>query len=164
MPSSPQSPRTPRKPQKPRVAKYRPTDADRAKVKLMAALGNRECDIALIMDISEPTLRTHYKRELAIGHVEANTVVQKTAYQMATSGSVPAMTMFWLKTRCGWRETNKLEVTGKDDGPLMSGVLAVPVPLDSDQWTARASAQQADLLAHGVPAGVPAGVTTSADA
>ena len=36
----------------------------------------------------------------------------QTAYQMAKSGKFPTMTMFWLKTQAGWRETSRLEHAG----------------------------------------------------
>ena len=37
---------------------------------------------------------------------------------MATSGTMPVMTIFWLKVREGWRENDRLEITGKDGGPI----------------------------------------------
>lgn len=46
----------------------------------------------------------HFK-ELAKGHVK------NTAYAMAMSGQHPAMTIFYLKTQCGWKEP-PLEVRG----------------------------------------------------
>lgn len=38
------------------------------------------------------------------GELEANVGVQSKAYEMAVSGEFPALTIFWLKTRCGFRE------------------------------------------------------------
>jgi hypothetical protein len=38
------------------------------------------------------------------GRFKANAAVIQTAYQLAISGKVPAMTMFWLKCRVGWSE------------------------------------------------------------
>ena len=37
---------------------------------------------------------------------------------MATSGTVPAATFFWLKSRAGWREVTRQEHTGSDGGPI----------------------------------------------
>ena len=37
-----------------------------------------------------------------------------TAFQMANSGKFPVMTIFWLKTRCGWKETKAHELGGGD--------------------------------------------------
>ena len=36
----------------------------------------------------------------------------QTAYNMAKSGKFPTMTMFWLKTQAGWRETSRMEHAG----------------------------------------------------
>ena len=36
----------------------------------------------------------------------------QTAYNLAKSGKCPVMTMFWLKTQAGWRETSRLEHAG----------------------------------------------------
>ena len=38
------------------------------------------------------------------GEFESNVTVQSKGYEMAVSGEHPAMTIFWLKTRCGFRE------------------------------------------------------------
>lgn len=38
------------------------------------------------------------------GELEANVSVQSKAYEMAVGGEHPALTIFWLKTRCGFRE------------------------------------------------------------
>jgi hypothetical protein len=37
---------------------------------------------------------------------------------MAISGKFPAAAIFWLKTRAGWRETNIIEHSGPQGGPL----------------------------------------------
>jgi hypothetical protein len=38
---------------------------------------------------------------------------------MAISGQHPAATFFWLKTRAGWRETDRLEHTGPNGQPVV---------------------------------------------
>lgn len=37
----------------------------------------------------------------------ASTMVRKRAFEMATDGKNPAMTIFWLKTREGFREKDR---------------------------------------------------------
>jgi hypothetical protein len=37
---------------------------------------------------------------------------------MATSGTYPAATMFWLKCRAGWKETTVLQHSGPNGGPI----------------------------------------------
>lgn len=48
-------------------------------------------------------------RSVAVHNVAA------TAYTLAVSGECPAMTMFYLKTRAGWREKHSIEITEKQE-------------------------------------------------
>jgi hypothetical protein len=83
---------------------FRPSAEQRRSVKLMAGLGMRHQDIALVLDIAEKTLRKHFQQELALGAIGANAKVLQTLYGMATSGANTAATIFYAKTRCGLRE------------------------------------------------------------
>src|SRR3954453_13917745 len=86
-----------------------PTDEQRRRVKMLASLGQRQEQIALVVGIgSTTTLRKHFREELTRGPAEAMANVRKTLFQMATSGKHPAATMFWLKTRARWSETAHL--------------------------------------------------------
>jgi hypothetical protein len=96
-----------------------PTDEDRERVRLLAAIGVKQDIIARIIrnplvtseayPAGEPicarTLRKYFRDELDLGMTEANAQVGQTLFQMATSGQCPAATIFWLKCRMGWRET-----------------------------------------------------------
>jgi hypothetical protein len=81
-----------------------PSVEQRRSVKAMAGLGLRHQDIALVLEISEKTLRKHFRSELTRGAIEANAKVLQTLYGMATSGENTAATIFYAKTRCGLRE------------------------------------------------------------
>jgi DNA-binding NarL/FixJ family response regulator len=82
-----------------------PSAEQRRSVKAMAGLGLRHQDIALVLEISEKTLRKHFRSELTRGAIEANAKVLQTLYGMATSGENTAATIFYAKTRCGLRES-----------------------------------------------------------
>jgi hypothetical protein len=56
-------------------------------------------------------LRLAFRDELDKAAIEANAKVAQTCYQMAISGQHPAATFFWLKTRAGWREIDRREIT-----------------------------------------------------
>jgi hypothetical protein len=74
----------------------------------MAAYGIPEEQIGTTtgpQGISPKTLRKYFRRELLLGATKANSKVAETAYQMAISGKCPTMTIFWLKCRARWRET-----------------------------------------------------------
>jgi hypothetical protein len=90
--------------------KLNPTEDQRRLVKSLAAFGTRHEKTARMVNIRSPkTLRKHFRGELDRGAAEANANVARTLYQMATSGEQPAATLFWLKTRAGWRERPSFE-------------------------------------------------------
>ena len=103
---------------------YKPTEADRNTVKSMAACGFSEEAIARCIGtkgISCPTLRKHFRQELDTSIDKANAAVGNALFKMATSGECPAATIFWMKTRMRWRETQDLrfvDEAGKDRGMM----------------------------------------------
>lgn len=92
----------------------------RAQVERMAGFGFTIEQIAIALDIAERTLYKYYSTELERGHVSVNMkVVSKlfAATQRNDKASVTAQ-IFWLKTRMGWKETNRHELTGGEGGPI----------------------------------------------
>jgi hypothetical protein len=87
-------------------------------VRAASAFGHRADEIARYLKVGRTTLFRHYRDEIRAGAFEANLKVEKTGYQMATSGQHPIMTIFWLKTRCGYREVERVEIGGLDGAPL----------------------------------------------
>ena len=83
----------------------------------MAAVGTRYVDIAHKLEITDDTLRKHYKAELEDGRIDANAQIANTLFQQAKKGNMTAA-IFWLKTRAGWKETQVTELTGEDGGPI----------------------------------------------
>ena len=77
-------------------------------IEMMAGLGLRYEDIALIKNMCDDTLKKYASDALSRGKAKAKAAVMQTAFKMATSGKVPAMTMFWLKTQAQWREAQTL--------------------------------------------------------
>jgi hypothetical protein len=97
---------------------YVPTDKDRSIVKAMASYGIPQEDIGRVIGISHVTLRKYYEAELDTAGIQANAKVAETCYALATSGHCPAATFFWLKTRAGWREVERVEHVGEDGGAV----------------------------------------------
>jgi hypothetical protein len=99
---------------------HEPTDELRAKVKQMAGIGASNVDIARYLRISIDTLSKYYADELERGPLELNLAVGNAAFYQAvglkiTVGDdgkeylercepVPTMTIWWTKTRMGWKE------------------------------------------------------------
>jgi hypothetical protein len=84
---------------------FNPTKEQRDIVKSMAAMGIPHEDISRKIGVRSPkTIRKHFREELDLGATEANYKVATTLFKMATSGEHPAATIFWAKTRNGFRE------------------------------------------------------------
>jgi predicted transcriptional regulator len=96
------------------------------KVKMLASVGVRQEEIAKVLDITPKTLRKHFRRELDTGAIEANAEVAQTLYRMATSGTHPAASIFWVKARCGWRENAPVEEKKQPKTPETSGRPGLP--------------------------------------
>lgn len=94
-----------------------PSDKDRLTVKVMVAGGIEQIHIAGVIGISRPTLRKHYKRELAIGATEINGLVVAEHIKRIRAGDFKAIE-WWEKSRMGWRETTTVENVGKDGRPI----------------------------------------------
>ncbi len=95
---------------------YEVTDEKREQVRTMASMGMTQDDIGRVMGATAKTLRKHFREELELSAIEANTKVMQTLYTMATSGANTTASIFWAKTRCGLREARG-EVTAKKKAP-----------------------------------------------
>lgn len=101
-----------------------PTEKTKGEVLAFAGFGVKHEDIAKYLGITKPTLYRHYREELDTGAIKANSAVARTLYRIAMDGN-PQACMFWLKTRAGWRETDRHEITGAEGVPLAPPVIQV---------------------------------------
>jgi hypothetical protein len=96
---------------------YQKTDEDAKNVEALTIAGVPQKLVSKILKISEPTLRKHYRDELDTSKAKANAVISQSLFKLAREGNVTAQ-IFWLKTQAGWKETNHVELTGKDGDKL----------------------------------------------
>ncbi len=80
------------------------TDEARQKVQYMAGIGLQQEHIAQIVGCAPKTLRRCFRDELDRGIAHAHALVAKCLFNLIKSGNVAA-TLFYLKTRMGWRES-----------------------------------------------------------
>ena len=73
-------------------------------VHAMAGYGVPQDDIALVIGITSRTMRKHFRHELDVAVIEANTRVAQCLYKQATTPGNIAASIFWLQARAGWRE------------------------------------------------------------
>ena len=99
---------------------HEPTEKDRKQVTLMAGIGLTHDQIAKVIGVSDETLRKYYEKELETAAAMMNAQVAQNLFSIATgkgAGAV-ASAIFWMKTRGGWREVERKEITGKDGAPI----------------------------------------------
>lgn len=89
-----------------------PTPEKRAMVSRYSMVGTTQEIISDIMDIDSKTLRKHYRKELDQSTAKAVAQIGGALYTKAMAGD-NALMIFFLKTRGGWRETDKTEDIGE---------------------------------------------------
>jgi hypothetical protein len=92
-------------------APHAPDDASRKQVEAMAGYGITEKDIATVLGIDPKTLRKHYRHELDVAHIKANSRVAESLFKNAIKGNVAAQ-IWWSKTQMGWSEKLGIEHSG----------------------------------------------------
>jgi DNA-binding XRE family transcriptional regulator len=99
---------------------HEPNEKDRNQVTLMAGIGLTQDQIAKIIGVSDETLRKYYSSELDTATSMMNAQVAQNLFRIATSKGAGAVAsaIFWMKTRGGWREVDRKEITGANGGPL----------------------------------------------
>lgn len=108
---------------------HEPTDELRKKVKMLAAVGMTQDEIAIIIDTSEPKLKKLYAPQLRAGMLEADAEVAQNLYRMATGTGPEAgrTAIFWMKVRRRWHEVQRV-IHGYDPETIsgfVKGVVAV---------------------------------------
>ena len=83
---------------------------DLEKVEQLAQVCDNEEEIALALGIS-------YRTSIKKGKAKANAFVGGKLMALIREGN-PAATIFYMKSRCGWKETDRKEITGKDGEPV----------------------------------------------
>ncbi len=119
-----------------------PNQKTRDAVREGSANGMTQEQIAAFMGISHMTLRKYYLPELKLAEYEYVQKAAKKLLQIATAddretiGQQLAASIFILKTRGGWREVNRTEITGKDGGAIQ--VEATKAVIDPRQMSVEA--------------------------
>jgi hypothetical protein len=85
---------------------HKPTDQSRMLVRRLSGMAVPHDDIAAMVEITDITLRKHYRADLDRGRAEANLAVTRALFKNATRENNPNVVaqMFWLKNRAGWKD------------------------------------------------------------
>jgi predicted DNA-binding protein (UPF0251 family) len=95
--------------------KHRPphkrTDEEAEAVRMMAAVGISQENIAKVIGIDIKTMTKYYREEIDTAWIKANAKVGGSMYNKAIGGDVQAQ-KYWMGCRAGWKETASVEVEG----------------------------------------------------
>lgn len=120
---------------------FEPTEKDRGRVEALSAYGIEQGLICKLIinpttgkSIDEKTLRAHFRDELDRGQLEVFEKLGQSLVEQAVGAPavydenknlvraeqkrVPVIGMFLAKTRMGYRETDRVELTGKNGGDI----------------------------------------------
>tara|TARA_R110000751_G_scaffold15768_7_gene50738 strand:+ start:1444 stop:1788 length:345 start_codon:yes stop_codon:yes gene_type:complete len=100
-----------KKPKAKRRPPHKRTDEEAEVVRMMAAVGISQENIAKVIGIDIKTMTKYYREELDTAWIKANAKVGGAMYNKAISGDVQAQ-KYWMGCRAGWKETASLEVEG----------------------------------------------------
>ena len=106
---------------------HKPTVKSRAKVKHMAAAGCAEKLIATVMEISRPTLRKHYVRELKTAKGELRALAGASLVRLVRQGCFQAVKMVLQQGDPTWSERHRVEHAGEIQGGGVAIYEAGPV-------------------------------------
>jgi len=100
-----------KKPKAKRRPPHKRTDEEAEVVRMMAAVGISQENIAKVIGIDIKTMTKYYREEIDTAWIKANAKVGGSMYNKAIGGDVQAQ-KYWMGCRAGWKETNVTEVEG----------------------------------------------------
>lgn len=108
---------------------FEPTEKQRITVAAMAACGMPQDMICSKIknpqtgkSVDMKTLRAAFRAELKEAKALANAMVAQSLFQHAMGKGREAVTagIFWMKCQAGWKEAQKVELTGAGGGPIQN--------------------------------------------
>lgn len=101
-------------------------------ISVALAAGLTQKQVATMMGITDRTLQKRFRAELDDAGAIANAKVASKLFSRCMKGDTIAL-IFWAKSRLGWNERQKLEVTGADGGPIQHETIQA----EADAFTSR---------------------------
>lgn len=92
---------------------WTPTPRQRHHIQIMLCCFRIE-DVAGVVGVDTKTLRRACPDEISNGKARKNAEVVRSLFLNATKHNNVSAQIYWTKTQLGWKETSRLEHTGKD--------------------------------------------------
>lgn len=103
------------------------TEDDLEKIEKLAMYGLDQGKIASVFNMSRRNFQMRIQKNPELrqimdqGYAKAEANVAAVAYEQAMTGKNTAMTIFWLKARAGWKETQVQEIKQTSLEDLVNG-------------------------------------------
>lgn len=105
---------------------WEPSPNEIRQMELMAGLGIKNRDIALVIGVSKAMLEARCSDIIARSRVVMHMRVGANIYKMATGDpnhkNTALTAIFYAKSQMGWQERDRMEITGAEGGPVQSQV------------------------------------------
>jgi hypothetical protein len=106
--------------------KWEPTNEQVRQIEIMAGLGMKDSQIAMVLDVRLAALRASCADLIAKAPLGMDLKVGANLFRMATGDvkhkNTALAAVWWTKARMGWKDTSRVESTGADGGPVQSQV------------------------------------------
>ncbi len=96
---------------------FKPTDDQRKTITYLAIAGITQDEMAGCIGIDKKTLARHFRSELDTGKNQVTGRAIGKLVGLIDEGNLGAI-CFYLKTKCGWKETTVNEHSGPNGGPI----------------------------------------------
>jgi hypothetical protein len=90
-------------------SRYTATPEDRLRVRRLASIGLSDDDIGSQLHLPSRKLQKVFQLELKEGAAEGRELALQTLYDRALTGENLGALTFWVKARCGWRDTGTIQ-------------------------------------------------------
>lgn len=97
---------------------HKPTAKDRRSVKTMAGHGVQHEAIAASLGIAKNTLYKHYREDIDKGDADAQAKIAQSLFSRGVKDKDTAALIWLSKTRLGYKDTSRVEVSGPNGQPL----------------------------------------------
>src|SRR5574344_84803 len=89
----------------------------RYQIEMMAAFGMPVDQIAVVVGMAKMTLMAYCQEDIDRGRALGHQAVAGKLYDMAIDGEHLSATQFYLKAKCGWKETTSVEFPDENGNP-----------------------------------------------
>lgn len=102
-------------------------------IETLAGYGLPMEQIAYVVGMSKQALQAYCLEDIERGRANSHTKVAKALYEMAVDKNHPLQTQFYLKSKCGWKETTSIEFPDEDGKPQQVGGNTMNISVENMQ-------------------------------